>query len=227
MTLKQITAAIYALYLTNKFGYKLKYSPLAEDKKALRIEYGKTLFGFLKIEIKVIAQEKLPQNGQYLLISNHRSIIDPMLIEMALKENPIFGHWIGKKELYNSPFFGTFVRNAGSILLDRDKKNMSGFFKQIKLDIKKGFSICVFPEGTRNQTSAKLTEFKDGSQIIALKNRIPILPVFIKGRSDLVLNEAILNRTETQTIEIEIGDLIDSKDRSKTLHEHYRAMFSL
>jgi hypothetical protein len=43
----------------------------------------------------------------------------------------------------------------------------------------------------------------------------------------LVLKEAILNRAETQIIEIEIGDLIDSKDRSKTLHEHYRAMFGL
>ena len=146
MTLKQITAAIYALYLTNKFGYKLKYSPLAEDKKALRIEYAEALFGFLKIEVKLIGQEKLPQNGQYLLISNHRTIIDSMLIEIASKGSPIFGHWIAKKELHKSPFFGAFVRNGGSVLLDRDSKNMSGFFKQIKSDIKKGVSIFVFPK---------------------------------------------------------------------------------
>ena len=57
-----------------------------------------------------------------------RSIIDPPIIEVALKHTTIFGPWISKKELYNSFFFGLFVRNAGSILLDREKSQMRNNF---------------------------------------------------------------------------------------------------
>ena len=227
MTLKQITAAIYALYLTNKFGYKLKKIDDLKQMQLYRYKYAKTLLDYLQIKIKVIGADKLPKDGQYLLVSNHRTIIDPTIIEIALKDTNILGYWISKKELYNSPFFGVFVRNAGSVLLDRDNKNMSGFFKEVKAGVKKGASMFVFPEGTRNQTDTPLTDFKDGSQIIAIKNRLPILPVFIRGRPDVVLKNAINYRLPTQTIEIEIGDLIDSKDRSKTLGEHYKGMFNL
>ncbi len=227
MTIKQITAAIYALYLTNKFGHQLKKTDDLKQMQLLRVEYAETLLGYLQMQIKVIGAKKLPKDGQYLLVSNHRTIIDPTIIEIALKETHILGYWIAKKELYNSPFFGVFVRNGGSVLLDRDNKSMSGFFKDVKAGVKLGASMSVFPEGTRNQTDAPLTDFKDGSQIIAMKNRLPILPVFIRGRPDIVLKNAIKYRLPTQIIEIEIGDLIDSKDRSKTLSEHYKSIFGI
>ena len=86
--------------------------------------------------------------------------------------------------------------------------------------------MFVFPEGTRNQSDKILGEFKDGSQIIAIKNRLPILPVYIHGRPDLVLKEAINHRTPGK-IQIEFADLIDAKDRSMSLQQHYQQRFSL
>ena len=132
MNLKLITMAIYSTYLTNKFGFLLKNAKDKNEQMLLREDYMKALFKKLKIKVNVINKEKLPQDGKYLLISNHRSIIDPLIIENALIDTNIRGYWVAKKELYNSFFFGMFTRNAGSILLDRESKNMSSFFKRLK-----------------------------------------------------------------------------------------------
>ncbi|MCK4704731.1 MAG: 1-acyl-sn-glycerol-3-phosphate acyltransferase, partial [Gammaproteobacteria bacterium] len=128
MNLKQIQIALYSLYLTNKFGFKLKNAVTNEGKKKLRCEYADTLFSRLNIEVVVSGLEKVDSDAQYLLLSNHRSIIDPCIIELALKDTRILGLWVAKKELYNSFFFGKFVRNGGAVLLDRESKQMGQFF---------------------------------------------------------------------------------------------------
>ncbi len=196
------------------------------EKKKLRLAYSKAQLDVLNIEIKVENAEKLPKEGQYLLVSNHRTIIDPPIIEIALEDTKIFGLWVSKKELYNSFFFGLFVRNAGSVLLDREKSQMSGFFSDIKKGVKEGSSIFIFPEGTRNKTDAPLTPFKEGSRIIALKNRLPMLPVYIKGNAAQVLKDAINDSSEKREITIVIGDLIDYKEKTD-LETVYRERFSL
>jgi len=227
LTLNQIKSALYALYLTNKFGIKLRKTTNAAETTRLRLEYAETLLSRLNISVETLAADKLEQGGQYLIVSNHRSIIDPLIIEIALKNKAINSLWIAKKELYNSFFFGAFTRNAGTILLDRDSKQMGAFFKDIKQSVAQGYSISVFPEGTRNKENTPLTEFKDGSQIIAMKNRLPILPVFIKTNANAVLMDAIKNNTTGLKVTIQIGDLIDYKDRSKTLEESYKQQFDL
>ncbi|RDH80698.1 MAG: 1-acyl-sn-glycerol-3-phosphate acyltransferase [endosymbiont of Galathealinum brachiosum] len=227
MSLKQVRMALYALYLTNKYGFKLKKASSNAEKKKLRLEYSDTLLSRLNIEIIVTGADKIDPEGQYLLISNHRSIIDPCIIEQALKNTPILGLWISKKELYNSFFFGLFVRNGGSILLDRESNTMGSFFKDIKKGLSTGVSIFVFPEGTRNKEDTDLTEFKEGSQLIAVKNRLPILPVYIKDNANDILRRAIVNREKNLQIEIIIGDVIDYKDRSMSLEQAYRKMFNI
>lgn len=132
-----------------------------------------------------------------------------------------------KKELYNSFFFGKFVRNSGTILLDRESKQMGDFFKSIKEGVSQGASICVFPEGTRNTEGTELAEFKEGSQLIAVKNRLPILPIYIKTNANDILRRAIVKREDDLSIEIVIGDVIDYKDRSMSLEQAYRKMFDI
>ena len=227
MSLSQIKIAFYSLYLTNKYGLKLRRINDAAEVTKLRQEYAETLLSRLNISVEVDGAEKIAHGGQYLIISNHRSIIDPLIVEMALKNKDINSLWIAKKELYNSFFFGMFARNAGTILLDRDSKQISSFFKDIKTNVAKGYSICVFPEGTRNKDESPLSEFKEGSQIIAMKNKLKILPVFIKTNANTVLMEAIKNNTRNLKVTIEIGDVIDYKDRSRTLEESYKRLFNL
>jgi len=195
-------------------------------KKRLRLEYSHAQLDTLNITVKVEKKEKLPKEGQCLVVVNHRSIIDPPIVEVALKDTNIFGSWISKKELYNSFFFGLFVRNAGSILLDRDKSQMSGFFSDIKQSVQSGESIFIFPEGSRNKTQETLTSFKEGSRIIALKNRLPILPIYIKSNSGEALKSALTDSKLKQELTIVIGDIIEYKDK-KNLEENYKEMFVL
>ena len=226
MNFHKIKMAIYALFLTNYFGFKLKKISDNLEKKRLRVKYSEILLSKLKISVKVKNNKNLPLDGHYLLVSNHRGVIDPLVIEIALKETSIFGLWISKKELYNSPFFGLFVRNAGSVLLDREQSQMGGFFSNIKKGVKEGSSIFIFPEGTRNKSENSLIEFKEGSKIIALKNRLPILPIYITTHTDKALGLALNDKKVEQSIIIEIGNIIDYKDRSN-LEEVYRKQFNI
>jgi 1-acyl-sn-glycerol-3-phosphate acyltransferase len=219
--------AVYATFLTNYFGLKLKKVSAAKDKKRLRTEYSKTLLNRLNIEVELKNPEKIPPKGQFLLISNHRSVIDPILIEAATEHHHIFGHWISKKELYDSFFFGLFVKNAGTVLLDRDAKQMSGFFADIKKCVKAGDSIYLFPEGTRSKDGVALGKFQGGAQLIAMKNRLPILPLFISTQANDVLKASLQDGKKKQKIVIEVGDIIDYKDRSRSLEENYREQFHI
>jgi 1-acyl-sn-glycerol-3-phosphate acyltransferase len=212
--------------LTNKYGFKLKKAKSSKEKKEIRFDYSYTLLSKLNISIEVLNKEKLPKDENYLLISNHRSIIDPLIIEIALKDSPIHGFWVSKKELFNSFFFGTFTRNADTILLDRESSNMSSFFGDIKEVVKNGHSIFIFPEGTRNKTDEPISTFKEGAKLMALKNRIDILPVFIRTNANQILKEAIEKRTKNLKIQIEIGDIIDYKDKTP-LEDSYKKQFNL
>ena len=226
MTFNAIKQAMYGLYLTNSFGLRLKYTNDPMEKKRLRHAYSVAQLEALNVTVKIENKEKLPKTGQYVVITNHRSIIDPPIVEVTFQETEIFGPWISKKELYNSFFFGLFVRHAGSILLDREKSQMSGFFADIKEAVKRGESIFIFPEGTRNKTEEPLTSFKEGTRIIALKNRLPILPLYIKTNANEVLANALKDKKLKQEVTVVIGDLIAYKDK-RNLEETYREMFHL
>lgn len=222
----QIKLLAYGFFLTNKYGIKLQKTLDPMGKKRLRLEYAKIIFSTLNISIKVENPEKLPHNGQYLLLTNHRSIIDPLVIDIALQNTEIFGLWVSKKELYNSLFFGNAVRNGGCIRLDRDDNKMSTFFSDIKNGLKEGSSICIFPEGTRNKTDQDIMKFKNGFRIIALKNRLPILPVYIKTNTSYTLKQGLHNSNKTEEITIVIGDKIDYREKND-LETIYRSMFGL
>ena len=226
MNLNNIKKAVYSLYLTNLYGMKLKNNPNPTDKKKLRFSYSQKLLNSLNIKVRIKGDTKLPEDNQYLLICNHRSVIDPPILELALKDTNIFGLWVSKKELYNSFFFGMFVRNAGCILLDREKSQMGGFFADIKKGVAEGSSIFIFPEGTRNQTESKLASFKDGSRIIAMKNRIPILPVYIETNADRVMKEALVDSSIEREIIVNFGEILPYRSRDD-LEVRYREIFNI
>ena len=226
MTFNTIKQLFYGLYLTNSFGFKLRNVKDPQEIKKIRLGYSQAQLDALNITVKTENPEKLPQSGQYLVVVNHKSIIDPPIVEVSLKQTEIFGPWIAKKELYNSFFFGLSVRNAGSILLDREKSQMSGFFAETKKAVKRGESIFIFPEGTRNKTAEPLSTFKEGSRLIALKNRLPILPLYIKTDANKALKNALNDSKLHQEVTIVVGDVIDYKDKTN-LETSYRKLFAI
>jgi len=154
MTFNAIKQAIYGLYLTNSFGFRLRNKKDPMEIKRLRLAYSNAQLKTLNITVNIENEEKLPEDGQYLVVINHRSIIDPPITEVAL--NP----------------------------------------------------------------------FKEGARIIALKNRINILPLYIKTNANLALENALNDKHLKQEVTLVVGDIIDYKDKTP-LEENYRKCFDL
>ncbi len=104
---------------------------------------------------------------------------------------------------------------------------MGGFFSDIKEYVKQGQSIYIFPEGTRNKSKNEIGDFKEGARIIAIKNRIDILPVFIRSNANEALMSSLKSGKKHFTVDIEVGDIISYKDKSLPFEEAYKKQFKI
>ena len=104
---------------------------------------------------------------------------------------------------------------------------MSSFFSDIKKSAAEGDSVFIFPEGTRNKSNETLGEFKKGSNIIARKSRLDILPVYIKTNTNDILMKSLTESAQELLIEVEIGQVIHHKSKSIDLEESYKTMFEI
>ena len=92
---------------------------------------------------------------------------------------------MAKKEVYKLPFFRTAAKSFNFIKVDRsDKNDRKSINQQAKTLFSNGWSLMVYPQGTRAKKDNFLP-FKSGAFHIALDNNIPILPVVIAGTGDI------------------------------------------
>ncbi len=106
--------------------------------------------------------DKLPVNRSLLIISNHQSMFDTPALVWSLRKHHV--KFISKKELGKGlPSISYNLRKGGSVLIDR--KNREQSIKVIKklgeVVEQNNYSVCIFPEGTRNKTGG-LRRFKPG-----------------------------------------------------------------
>ncbi len=119
--------------------------------------------------------QKVHKRKSYMFIANHTSIIDIMLMLVAVKNPFVF---VGKKELAKIPVFGFFYKRT-CILVDRgDMASRKKVFKEAQRRIDTGLSICIFPEGlVPDDESIILDPFKGGAFKLAIEHNIPIVPM--------------------------------------------------
>ncbi|MDQ6469920.1 lysophospholipid acyltransferase family protein [Flavobacterium sp. LHD-80] len=124
---------------------------------------------------KVKREQKLIKNTSYMIVANHTSMTDIMLM-LAIIKNPFV--FVGKKELVKIPLFGFFYKRT-CILVDRNSsKSKNEVFKRAQNRLNQGLSICIFPEGgVPDDESVLLDEFKDGAFRLAIDHQIPIVPI--------------------------------------------------
>tara|TARA_R110000868_G_scaffold108380_6_gene295894 strand:- start:103 stop:762 length:660 start_codon:yes stop_codon:yes gene_type:complete len=122
-----------------------------------------------------IEREQTPEKDKsYMFIANHTSMADIMLMLVSLKNPFVF---VGKKELAKIPLFGFFYKRT-CILVDRSSpKSRQAVFLRAQRLLKKGVSICIFPEGGVPEEHIDLDEFKDGAFRLAINHQIPIVPI--------------------------------------------------
>ncbi len=132
------------------------------------------LFGMgLKPTIK--RAMKFEKRASYMLVANHTSMTDIMLM-LYLTKNPFV--FVGKKELAKIPVFGFFYKRT-SILVDRGSaKSRHEVFIQAQRRLKQGLSVCIFPEGgVPDGDQTLLAPFKDGAFRLAIEHGIPVVPM--------------------------------------------------
>jgi 1-acyl-sn-glycerol-3-phosphate acyltransferase len=119
--------------------------------------------------------ENFEAGKSYMLVANHTSMTDIMLMLLAVKNHPFV--FVGKKELVNIPIFG-FIYKRVCILVDRENsKSRFAVFERAQNRIQQGLSICIFPEGGVPDESILLDEFKDGAFRIAIEHQLTIVPI--------------------------------------------------
>ena len=133
-------------------------------------------------KVTLIKNYDYKKNQPYVVISNHLSNLDPMMQFRYLKIKWVF---MAKKEVYKLPVFRTAARSFNFIKVDRsDKNDRKSINEQAKTLFRNGWSLMVYPQGTRAKKDNFLP-FKSGAFHIALENNIPILPVVIAGTGDI------------------------------------------
>ena len=173
-----ITSTVLGFLLATNLFYKI------ESKKIARgIVYRRKIIRILHYILgsKIIVYGKEPTISG-LIISNHRSYFDPLVILKNLLAYPI-----AKKEVAAWPLIGFACRTTGVIFVDRENKNKRVETRnKIRLVLKNGFSILNTPEGTTHIKPTTIS-FKPGAFVLAIKLGVPVIPIAIDYKN---LNDA-------------------------------------
>ena len=146
--------------------------------KAVRFWAGR-VFDYFQVDLNVINPENLPSSGPVVYVSNHQSYGDIPLYFHAIKNHQV--GFIAKDSLEKAPLFGYWVKASRGLFLKRGdaRASLQTINEGAEL-LKQGFSLVIFPEGTRSHGS-QMSDFKPGSMKLATKARVPIVPVTING----------------------------------------------
>jgi 1-acyl-sn-glycerol-3-phosphate acyltransferase len=157
------------LLLTSSDKFYKQFFWLARNIWAPFILYGMGFFPVIRKEEKII------HNKSYMLVANHTSMTDIMLM-LRTSPNPFV--FVGKKELAKIPIFGLFYKRV-CILVDRSNaQSRTAVYKRAQARLNSGLSICIFPEGgVPDDESIILDTFRDGAFRLAIEYQIPVVPI--------------------------------------------------
>ena len=164
---------------------------------------------FLKIppvRIEVEGIDKIDPSRRYVIASNHLSQFDIPLLFCVL---PLHGRFLSKKEVFKIPLFGRAMRTIGIIEIDRASGTSSrqAINEGVKIAADRGYSLIVFPEGTRS-TDGDLLSFKKGAFRIAIDTGLPLVPIIIDGTE--LINSPGSKIFRPGTARVVIGDPIET-----------------
>jgi len=129
---------------------------------------------------KVRGDEHIPTEGPAILVCNHVSFIDPVLL-MAASPRPI--RFIMDHEIFRIPLLGWFFRLAKAIPIAPQKVNPQTYeqaFARAKQVLDEGDLLCIFPEGAISR-DGELAEFKGGVMRLLASNPVPVVPIALQN----------------------------------------------
>ena len=142
-------------------------------------------------KIRTEGREKAVKGATYVIISNHQSILDILLINRLRYRFK----WISKIENMKKPVLGWYLRMADYIIVDRgNKESKEEMMEKSYQCLKRGTSIMMFPEGTRS-ADREIGFFKRGSFQLAINAHVPILPVVLDGSGGVLPKHGLIFST--------------------------------
>lgn len=157
-------------------------------------------------KVYVEGENYLP-DGPALYVANHQGLFD-ILALLGYLGKPV--GFIAKIEIKKIPIIRTWMKLLQCVFIDRqDRRQSVRAIQQGTKNIKKGFSMVIFPEGTRSK-DGELNRFKAGSFRLGTKAKVPIVPVTIDGTREIY--EQNSHRIQSSTIKIVIGQPITPEE---------------
>ena len=164
--------ALFAMLVNPRFG-----------SRYFAVTWARILTLLTPMPVTVLGGENADRNRTYVVVCNHQSQYDILLIygwlDLDLK-------WVMKQELRKIPGVGFGCEKAGHIFVDRSNpRRARAAVKEALERLGDGVGILFFAEGTRS-LDGKLLPFKKGAFRLALEQQLPILPVTVRGTREIM-----------------------------------------
>jgi len=148
--------------------------------------------------LAVTGRERVPWRGGAVLVANHSSLIDILVLFGLYRPYK----WVSKRENFKIPFIGWGMTLNGYVPLVRgDRTSVVAMFEHCARLIRAGSAVMLFPEGTRSR-DGRLQAFKDGAFELAVEHGVPLIPIAVHGtgralaKGSLVLRENVDAKVE-------------------------------
>ena len=180
--------------------------PQEHDNKFYRFLakiYIEALVPLVRVHIHKRGLEKLPKEGPYMMVCNHQSIADPVILLEAFPKAELT--FISKKENHDMFLIGKIMHKLMCQLLDRenDRQALKVILRCIQLVRDEKMNLAVFPEGWCT-LDGRLQHFRPGVFKIAQKTKVPIVVCTVNNTQQIFDNLPKLRRTDVDLHLLEV-----------------------
>jgi 1-acyl-sn-glycerol-3-phosphate acyltransferase len=130
----------------------------------------------LMFDLKCYGSEHVPLEGGVLLVSNHQSYLDPVLLAVKLNR-PM--SYLARSELFEKPAFAWLIRSLNAFPLRRGKGDKAAIEETIRR-LQQGHLLALFAEGTRTE-DGNIGPIQRGVALVVRRAAVPIVPVVLDG----------------------------------------------
>jgi 1-acyl-sn-glycerol-3-phosphate acyltransferase len=127
-------------------------------------------------DLKIWGADQFPRQGGVLLLSNHQSMLDPVILGVSVPR-PL--SYMAKSELFKNPLFTKLIRSLGAFPI-RQGGSAAGAIKETIERLQQGRALNIFPEGTRTE-DGRISPLQNGVALVIRKAKVPVIPAAIFG----------------------------------------------
>jgi 1-acyl-sn-glycerol-3-phosphate acyltransferase len=134
------------------------------------------LFTTLMFDLKVYNRHYVPKTGGVLMVSNHQSYLDPVLVGVYLRR-PM--SYLAKSGLFTNKFFGAWLRRIRAFPVKQGAGDV-GAVKETIRRLKEGHMLNIFPEGSRSN-DGEIAPMQAGASLVVKRANVPVIPCVVEG----------------------------------------------